>query len=131
MFIGKGRFVPQNVPPRAPQAGRLSDKECCARGRMGLFAQKSSFPTGPLQRTRSLGFQAGFGCESFRPLTRTLRRLGLTLPSATISNRCKPCKEGKVIEFNALCRIDTPVEIEYYRNGGILHNVLRNILKKG
>ena len=40
-------------------------------------------------------------------------------------------KEGKVTEFHALCRIDTPVEIEYYRNGGILHTVLRNILKKG
>jgi aconitate hydratase len=28
------------------------------------------------------------------------------------------------------CRIDTPVEIEYYRNGGILHTVLRNMLRK-
>ena len=33
------------------------------------------------------------------------------------------------IEFTAICRIDTPVEIEYYRNGGILHTVLRNMLK--
>ncbi|HEY1684319.1 MAG TPA: aconitate hydratase AcnA [Tepidisphaeraceae bacterium] len=32
--------------------------------------------------------------------------------------------------FVATCRIDTPVEIEYFRNGGILHTVLRNILKK-
>ena len=31
--------------------------------------------------------------------------------------------------FVATCRIDTPVEIEYFRNGGILHTVLRNILK--
>ena len=28
-----------------------------------------------------------------------------------------------------LCRIDTPVEIEYYRNGGILHTVLRKMAK--
>ncbi len=27
------------------------------------------------------------------------------------------------------CRIDTPVEVDYYRNGGILHTVLRNFLK--
>ena len=27
------------------------------------------------------------------------------------------------------CRIDTPVEVEYYRNGGILQTVLRNFLK--
>jgi len=38
-------------------------------------------------------------------------------------------KEGEPIEFSTTCRIDTPVEIEYYRNGGILHTVLRNILR--
>ena len=36
---------------------------------------------------------------------------------------------GHVSEFPAICRIDTPVEIEYYRNGGILHRVLRQMLK--
>jgi aconitate hydratase len=39
-------------------------------------------------------------------------------------------KEGEPVEFTTTCRIDTPVEIEYYRNGGILHTVLRNMLKK-
>jgi aconitate hydratase len=29
--------------------------------------------------------------------------------------------------FRVICRIDTPVEIEYYRNGGILQAVLRRI----
>ena len=29
-----------------------------------------------------------------------------------------------------LCRLDTPVELEYYRNQGILHNVLRNFIKE-
>ena len=28
-------------------------------------------------------------------------------------------------------RIDTPVEVNYYRNGGILQTVLRNMLKRG
>ena len=28
------------------------------------------------------------------------------------------------------CRIDTPVEIEYYRNGGILHTVLRRLSRR-
>ncbi|MBS10727.1 MAG: aconitate hydratase AcnA [Gemmatimonadetes bacterium] len=31
--------------------------------------------------------------------------------------------------FTATVRIDTPVEVDYYRNGGILHTVLRNFLK--
>ena len=37
-------------------------------------------------------------------------------------------KDAKAINFTAVCRIDTPVEIEYYRNGGILHTVLRKML---
>ncbi len=35
--------------------------------------------------------------------------------------------DGDVIEFVATCRVDTPVEVEYYRNGGILHTVLRRM----
>ena len=35
--------------------------------------------------------------------------------------------DGTVTEFMALCRIDTPVEVDYYRNGGILHMVLRRM----
>ena len=37
---------------------------------------------------------------------------------------------GSVKEFNALMRIDTPKEIEYYVNGGILPYVIRQILEK-
>lgn len=36
---------------------------------------------------------------------------------------------GNVKSFSATVRIDTPVEIDYYRNGGILHTVLRGFLK--
>jgi aconitate hydratase len=37
--------------------------------------------------------------------------------------------DGSVIRFTTTCRIDTPVEVEYYRHGGILHYVLRQLLK--
>ena len=33
------------------------------------------------------------------------------------------------VEFDAVVRIDTPGEADYYRNGGILQYVLRNMLK--
>ncbi len=36
---------------------------------------------------------------------------------------------GSPIEFQAAVRIDTPQEVEYYKNGGILQYVLRQILK--
>jgi aconitate hydratase len=48
-------------------------------------------------------------------------------PLQELKVRATP-KDGKPIEFTAICRIDTPVEIEYYRNGGILHTVLRKML---
>jgi aconitate hydratase len=36
---------------------------------------------------------------------------------------------GKPVEFDAVVRIDTPGEADYYRNGGILQYVLRNMLR--
>lgn len=38
--------------------------------------------------------------------------------------------DGAVKELPVLCRIDTPIEVEYYRHGGILPFVLREILSK-
>jgi aconitate hydratase len=37
--------------------------------------------------------------------------------------------DGSTKEFEAVIRIDTPGEADYYRNGGILQYVLRNMLK--
>jgi len=37
--------------------------------------------------------------------------------------------DGSELSFQAVVRIDTPVEVEYYKNGGILHTVLRQLAK--
>ena len=37
-------------------------------------------------------------------------------------------ESGDAIEFETTVRIDTPVELDYYRNGGILQTVLRKLL---
>ncbi len=39
--------------------------------------------------------------------------------------------DGKTKEFEAVARVDTPVEVEYMRHGGILPAVLRQICKAG
>ena len=36
--------------------------------------------------------------------------------------------DGTKVEFEAVVRIDTPGEADYYRNGGILQYVLRNMV---
>lgn len=37
-------------------------------------------------------------------------------------------EDGTVKEFTVITRIDTPIEVDYYRNGGILQTVLRGML---
>ncbi len=37
-------------------------------------------------------------------------------------------EDGTVVIFNAVARLDTPVEVEYYRNGGVLHAILRRMM---
>jgi aconitate hydratase len=46
-------------------------------------------------------------------------------PGKTLSVRAEA--DGREIEFAVRLRIDTPDEIEYYRHGGILKYVLRNL----
>ncbi len=64
--------------------------------------------------------------------------LGLTGEEAYaikgISDSVKPMQELTVTadgkSFQVICRLDTLVDIDYYRNGGILHTVLRAFLKQ-
>ena len=46
-----------------------------------------------------------------------------------------PCRirraDGSSVEITLGCRIDTPDEVEYYRHGGILHYVLREMAAAG
>jgi aconitate hydratase len=37
--------------------------------------------------------------------------------------------DGIFIEFKTTVLLNTDVEVNYYRNGGILHTVLRNLVK--
>ena len=37
-------------------------------------------------------------------------------------------ENGSVVEFSAIARLDTPVDVDYYRNGGILQTVLRKLV---
>jgi len=36
--------------------------------------------------------------------------------------------DGSVDSYRTVARLDSPVEVNYYRNGGILHTVLRKMV---
>ncbi|UCG40777.1 MAG: aconitate hydratase AcnA, partial [Acidimicrobiia bacterium] len=38
--------------------------------------------------------------------------------------------DGTEVRFTTTCRLDTPVEVQYYRNGGILHTVLLRMARE-
>ena len=68
----------------------------------------------------------------------TLNLTGREVLGIVVTDQVKPQQDIPVIatnedgstkKFNVIARLDTPVEIDYYRNGGILHTVLRNMLK--
>ncbi len=75
----------------------------------------------PGQTAESLGLT---GAESFDiTLPATLEPRGELNVTATRA-------DGSKITFQVVCRLDSAVEINYYRNGGILHTVLRKLLNE-
>ena len=49
-------------------------------------------------------------------------------PGKTVKVRATKA-DGTTTEFDATVRIDTPQEVQYYQHGGILHYVLRQLLR--
>ena len=49
-------------------------------------------------------------------------------PKSVMTVKAKKA-DGKVVEFKATALLNTDVEVNYFRNGGILHTVLRNLVK--
>jgi aconitate hydratase len=55
-----------------------------------------------------------------------------------ISDEIKPRQEltviataddGRKTTFTVIARLDTPIDVDYYKNGGILQTVLRGLMK--
>jgi aconitate hydratase len=73
------------------------------------------------QNAESLGLD---GSEAFdiEGLSNTMEPQSAVTVKATKAN-------GSVVEFKAKALLNTSVEVNYFRNGGILHTVLRNLVK--
>jgi aconitate hydratase len=76
----------------------------------------------PEENAESLGLT---GHEAFD----ILRVAGNLVPEQEVTVRARR-DEGGEVSFQAVARLDTPVEVEYYRNGGVLHTVLRRLISE-
>jgi aconitate hydratase len=54
--------------------------------------------------------------------------LSTMTPKEVVTVRARKA-DGSLVEFKAIALLNTVVEVNYYRNGGILHTVLRNLVK--
>ena len=87
---------------------------------IGMGVIPLQFPEGETIKTLGLD-----GDETFDFAGITELNNGVT-PRTVKVTATKP--GGGVVEFDAVVRIDTPGEADYYRNGGIMQYVLRNLL---
>ena len=77
-----------------------------------------------------LEFTAGQSWQSLELTgaeTVTIEGLDTLTPRSTVTVKIE-YPDGRIEEAKTLCRIDTENELDYYRNGGILHYVLRNLV---
>ena len=87
---------------------------------IGMGVLPLQYPQG--QDAASLGLD---GTEVFSISGVTALNEGVT--PRTVSVRAESA-DGSAVEFEAVLRIDTPGEADYYRNGGILQYVLRSLV---
>jgi len=59
----------------------------------------------------------------------SIRGLTDLSPRRTLTIELYRPSDGRVARFPVICRIDTPTELEYFRNGGVLNYVLRNLAR--
>ena len=86
---------------------------------IGMGVVPLQFPAG--ESAASLGLE---GTETFTVTGLTALNDGVTPRTVAVQAR-RP--DGSVVSFDAVVRIDTPGEADYFRNGGILQYVLRQL----
>jgi aconitate hydratase len=59
----------------------------------------------------------------------SIRGLSELSPRRQLTVELYRAGDGRIARFPVRCRIDTPTELEYFRNGGVLNYVLRNLAR--
>ncbi len=59
----------------------------------------------------------------------SIRGLNDLSPRRTLTVELYRPSDGRIARFPVICRIDTPTELDYFRAGGVLNYVLRNLAR--
>jgi len=90
---------------------------------VGMGILPLQFPAGQNCESLGLSGEEVFEITGLKPALENLK------PGTQLQVRAKG-KDGAGKEFAAILRIDTPQEALYYRNGGILNYVVRQLLQR-
>lgn len=88
---------------------------------VGMGVLPLQFKAGESAATYNLDGTEAYSIKGLDPLNR-----GETIPQVSVS---ATRANGEVVNFDVRLRIDTPTEAEYYRNGGVLNFVLRQLAR--
>jgi aconitate hydratase len=141
IFDGAMRYADEGVPLcviAGREYGSGSSRDWAAKGPLLLgvrFVIAESYER--IHRSNLVGmgvlplqFADGAGRESLGLTGReTFDLEPLEEGARTLKVTARP-DDGEPVEFEATVRIDTPNEWLYFRHGGILHYVLRNLLRR-
>ncbi len=142
IFDAAERYRAEGVPAIAiagKEYGTGSSRDWAAKGTLllgirAVFAESYE----RIHRSNLIGmgvlplqFMPGSGAESLGLTGREVFEIagidGTLEPRMTVTVHAKR-DDGSVLSFPAIARFDTPVEVEYYRNGGILQTVMRKLI---
>ena len=132
-------------PARHPRRARSTAPAARATGRPRARACSASRPSSPRATSASTAptssAWASSRCSTRRARTPTRSASTAPRPSRSPASRrstrarrrrrsrsSRPRSRRETVEFDAVVRIDTPGEADYYRNGGILQYVLRSLV---
>ena len=87
---------------------------------IGMGVLPLEFANGETRRTLDLTGEETYSILGVATELEPGKRLPVVVTSASADDPPK--------QFEVICRIDTPIELEYYRHGGILNYVLRQML---
>jgi len=59
----------------------------------------------------------------------SIRGLNDLSPRRTLTVELYRASDGRIARFPVICRIDTPTELDYFKQGGVLNYVLRNLAR--